>query len=184
MPAAHGGDQAPCVLRLRIPASHAPPRSCNYGCDRCRWLSGKAWSARRSPPGLPQIPALQAASVIPSPPPPPPESPPKGPRRAAHPPSRRTPTRDTASDTIAPARRKQVQPRPRLVPERHLLATRGTLGPTGCGLPDPDPTQLARPTYSLLSLVFLTTLNTSSDGTIFLMFQRMDRILGVLKMCV
>lgn len=179
MPAARGGDLAPRVLRHRIPASHAPPRRCNYGCDRCRRLSGKAWSARRSPPGLPQIPAQQAASVIPSPPPPPPESPPKGPRSAAHPPSRRTPTRDTASDTIAPARRKQAQPRPRLVPERPLPATRGTRGPTGCGLPDPTP-----PSWLDLPLVILPTLDTNSDGKHFFIFPRMDKILGVLKICV
>lgn len=179
MPAAHGGDLAPGVLRHRIPASHAPPRHCDYGCDKCRRLSGKAWSARRSPPGLPPIPALQAASVIPSPPPPPPLSPPKGPRSVAHPPSRRTPTRDTASDTIAPARRKQTQPRPRTIPARPLWATRGTRGPTGCGLHKSDPTQLARPVHSLLSLVFLTTLDTSSNGKLFLIFPRMDRILGV-----
>ncbi|XP_051014435.1 basic salivary proline-rich protein 1-like [Acomys russatus] len=48
-----------------------PRSSAALGLELRQMLSGKARSTRRSPPGLPQIPAQKAASVIPSPNPPP-----------------------------------------------------------------------------------------------------------------
>lgn len=148
---------------------------------------GEARSTRRSPPGLPQIPALQTAlqtaSVIPSPPTPP-ESPPWA--HAAGltrlPGGRQL---ETARATSAPARRKPTQPRPRPVPARPLPAASGTRCPTGCGHPYPTPPSWPYPQPSFPGLPYLT-LDTSPGSQLFLIFPRVDcaRILGVLKIFV
>lgn len=144
---------------------------------------GKARSTHRSPPGLPQILALQTASVIPNPPTPP-ESPPWA--HAAGltrlPGGRQL---ETARARSAPARRKPAQPRPRPVSERPLPAASGTRCPTGCGHPDPTPPSWHNPQPSFRCHPYLT-LDTSPESQLFLIFPRVDctRMLGVLKIFV
>lgn len=180
MPAAHGGDLGslhPPSPHLGLPRSSAAPGLC----------------LRQVPPALggsPEHPQIAPrASTDPGPagslgnpqPAPAARVPALGPRSRAHPPSGRTPTRGTASDECACAAEASAAP----APARCLSAL--CRPPAGLGvllgagiLLRPHPVGF---THSLLSLVFLTTLETSPGGKLFLVFPRMDcaRILGVLK---